>query len=263
MILPALQGTCNHQEFFIYTACDDQYFDEFAPAFVGSIQANAQANIHLHIFNPRPDQLEFCQRRGVTVTWEHVPMELFSNCAKRWRTPPGQDPELSQYKRTLNAMSKGGDTTIIQRLQKTYYACARFIRLAKIYQQVPVLAIDIDAVIRSTIPPLSSDHDFYIHYICGKRARYLAGGLWLTASDSCVMFLNMYASELQSWFEKDYAYWGLDQDLLDPIVPKFDHGQLPMEYIDWNMQEQSYIWTAKGTRKNLPVFTKAQQKYIV
>jgi hypothetical protein len=91
----------------------------------------------------------------------------------------------------------------------------------------------------------------------------LAGGLWLTASDSCVMFLNMYAHELQSWFEKDHVYWGLDQDLLDPIVPKFNHGQLPIEYIDWNMQEQSYIWTAKGTRKNLPVFTEAQQKYTV
>jgi hypothetical protein len=263
MNLPDMQGTCNHRDFFIYAACDLHYFDEFGPAFIRSIRAHTQTNIHIHIFNPRQDQLDFCQAENVSVTWEHVPLELFASCASRWQSMPDRDPELTRYNRTLNAMSKGQDSDLVYRMQKTYFACARFIRLAELYQQIPVLALDIDAVVRSAIPALPTDCDFYIHHIMGKRARYLAGGLWLTAADSCVMFLNMYAEELRSWFENDYVYWGLDQDLLDPIVPKFNHRQLPIEYIDWNMQEQSYIWTAKGTRKNLPVFINAQQKYTV
>jgi hypothetical protein len=261
MKLPALHGTCNQTDFFIYAACDQQYFTDFGPAFIHSIRANTTANIHIHIFNPAASQLEFCQHHNVGVTWEYVPMELFEHSAERWSSLPAGDPELSRYNRTLTAMSKGQDTGLTQRLQKTYYACARFIRLAELYQQIPMLAVDIDAVVCNSFPDLSSQHDFYIHHISGKRARYLAGGLWLNPSAQCQQFLNAYASELRSWFERDYVYWGLDQDLLDPIVPNFNHGQLPIEYIDWNMQPQSYIWTAKGTRKSLQSFIAAQKKY--
>ena len=263
MKLPPTYGTCNQTDFFIYAACDHDYFEEFGPAFIGSIRANTQVGIHIHIFNPTSTQLEFCHDHNVGVTWEHVPVELFEPSAKRWSLLPVSDPELTRYNRTVNAMGKGEDVSITQRLQKTYYACARFIRLAELYQQIPMLAVDIDAVVCNSFPGLDARHDFYIHHITGKRARYLAGGLWLNSSTQCEQFLNMYATELRSWFEKDYVYWGLDQDLLDPIVPQFNHGQLPIEYIDWNMQEHSYIWTAKGTRKSLQSFTSAQKKYTV
>jgi len=263
MKLPPLQGICDQKHFFIYAACDQTYFDEFAPAFVNSIRANTHINIHIHIFNPRPDQLNFCQQHKVSVTWEYVPLDLFVTATARWQQVPKNEPELSRYNRTLTAMSKGSDIEIIQRLQKTYFACARFIRLAELYQQVPVLAIDIDAVIRQPIPELSAKQDFYIHHVAGRRARYLAGGLWLNSCKSCQEFLTVYSQELQSWFERDHVYWGLDQDLLDTVVPQFRHGQLPMEYIDWNMQDHSYIWTAKGTRKNSHMFIQAQKQYTV
>jgi hypothetical protein len=263
MNLPDTYGIFDQKDFFIYAACDQQYFDNFGPAFVGSIQANTRASIHIHIFNPTPAQLEFCRHHKVGVTWEYVPVELFEPSAKRWQVLPDSDPELSRYNRTLNAMGKGEDASLTHRLQKTYYACARFIRLAELYQQIPMLAVDIDAVVCSSFPGLDVRHDFYIHHVSGKRARYLAGGLWLNPSAQCQQFLNMYAAELRSWFEQDYVYWGLDQDLLDPIVPQFNHGQLPIEYIDWNMQTHSYIWTAKGTRKSLQSFTAAQKKYSV
>jgi hypothetical protein len=263
MNLPPLHGTCTYKDFFVYAACDSTYFDEFASAFVGSLKANSTNNIHLHIFNPEPQQLDFCQQQHVSVSWEHVPLQLFQTSAHKWSTAPQQEPELTRYQRTLNAMSKGGDQQLIQRMQKTYYACARFIRLASLYQNTEILAMDIDAVIRKPLVTLGPEHDFYIHHISGRRARYLAGGIWLNPNRRSEQFLNQYAAQLQTWLEQDYVYWGLDQDLLDNLVPQYNHAQLPMEYIDWNMRPDSYIWTAKGTRKELGVFVNEQQKYVV
>jgi len=36
-----------------------------------------------------------------------------------------------------------------------------------------------------------------------------------------------------------------------------------MAYIDWEMQDHSYIWTAKGTRKDLAIFVNEKRKYTV
>ena len=261
--MPDLHGTFDLQDFFIYAACDQAYFAEFGPAFIGSVRANTTHNIHLHLFNPTPEQIDYCQRRGVGVTWEHVHQSLFVPAAQRWNPPPEQEPARSQYDRTVNAMGKGGDASVLERMQKTYYACARFTRLSELVTDQTVLAIDIDAVVRRPLPTLDASSDFYIHHITGKRARYLAGGLWLNGTQACRDFLQEYAGQLHNYFADDYIYWGLDQDLLDPTVPRYRHAQLPGSLIDWNMQADSYIWTAKGTRKNLAVFVNEQQKYTV
>jgi hypothetical protein len=264
MIIPPLQGTCTQQQFFIYAACDQRYFDEFGQEFVRSIQQNTNLGIHLHVFNPTSQQIEFCNTTtNVSMTYEYVPAELFHQVAFKWNTVPGVEPLKSQYDRTLNAMGKGRDANILERMQKTYYACARFIRLAELFQTTPALCIDIDAVVRKPIPELGNDHDFYIHRITGKKARFLAGGLYLNSTNSTRQFLQDYASQLNSYISQDYIYWGLDQDLLDPIVPKYNHGQLPNSYIDWDMRDSSYIWTAKGTRKELDTFINEKQKYSV
>jgi hypothetical protein len=159
-------------------------------------------------------------------------------------------------------MIKGGDATLQERIKKTYYACARFVRLAELFQAGPVLALDIDAVVRKPWTTLSAHHDFYLHHIAGRKARYLAGGLWINPSNFSKKFLKEYRDQLITYLTNDYIYWGLDQDLLEPIVPQYNHGQLPISYIDWNMHPDSYIWTAKGTRKDLVAFVSEQQKYV-
>ena len=147
-------------------------------------------------------------------------------------------------------------------MQKTYYACARFIRLADLLDLgLPILSIDVDAVVRSDPQHLSAEHDFYLHKITGRKARILAGGMYLHPTLGTQQFLQEYAQALKTKFSDNYVYWGLDQDLLDKIVPKYNHGHLPMSYIDWNMQDSSCIWTAKGTRKDDAVFISEKQKY--
>jgi len=257
MLMPPIYGTCNQNSFFIYAACDSVYFDEFGPAFITSIRRNTQAGVHLHLFNPDQRQIEHCYALGATATWESVPLSLFEPAATTLLSPTELD-------RTKNAMIKGGDQNLLERMQKTYYACARFIRLAELFDPtVTTLELDVDAVVRKPIPPLSETCDFYIHHIAGKKARFLAGGLYLCANSHGQQFLTEYALQLRNYIERDYIYWGLDQDLLDPIVPRYQHQQLPMSLIDWNMQPDSCVWTAKGTRKDLEIFKAEKNKYTV
>ena len=255
MQMPPVQGTINQTGFFVYTACDSDYFNDFGKTLIRSVQG--RCGIHIHLYNPSDDQIAYCQSQdSVSVTYEYVPIELFAVAA----TNPLSDQQRSQ---TLNAMSKSNDTSIQQRMQRTYYACARFIRLHQANPTAQLLAIDSDAVVRSAIPALPDSHDFYIHHITGNRARFLAGGIYLTGSATGQQFLGEYATALQSTIEQDHLYWGIDQDVLNDIVPRYNYGNLPMPYIDWEMRPHSYIWTAKGKRKELAIFINEQKKYSV
>jgi hypothetical protein len=53
-------------------------------------------------------------------------------------------------------MGKGRDANVLERMQKTYYACARFIRLAQLFHSTTALCVDVDAVVRKSIPNLGT-----------------------------------------------------------------------------------------------------------
>lgn len=263
MILPPLLGILDQHKFFIYSACDQTYFDEFGPALINSCLQNTQFGVHLHLYNPTPEQIAYCRAIDrVSITYEHAPIDLFDKAAEQWVTVP-DNPELAdRRRRIITAMGKGGDTSIQQRIQRTYFASARFIRLQQLIRpNSRLLAIDSDAVVRNPLPDLDNSRDFFIHYISGKRARYLAGGIYLTGNPNGYSFLKAYSDILKTNIEADNLYWGIDQDVLTDLVPKYHWSNLPIEYIDWEMQDRSYIWTAKGTRKDLEIFIREKQKY--
>ena len=265
MQLPTIQGNLDQPGFFIYAAGDADYFRDFGPALIGSVQANTQCGLHLHLYNPTPDQIQFCRiQHRVSVTYESVPAELFELATQPWLTESADPVQQDRRRRMITAMGKGHDSGIQQRIQRTYFACARFVRLHQLIRPTQsVLAIDIDAVVRNDIPKLSNLKDFYIHHITGRKSRYLAGGIYLTGNQGGYEFLSEYARVLGTHIEQDAWYWGIDQDVLDTIVPRYRWDQLPAELIDWEMHERSCIWTAKGTRKNLEIFKNEQQKYAV
>ncbi len=263
MILPKIHGSAPDADFMIYSACDQSYFDQFARELINSIRANSSDHLHLHIFNPRQDQLDYCaDQTDVTVTYEYVTPDMFDTAAAQWDCVT--DPvRRSQLERTRNAMKKGQDIDLHHRMQKTYYACARFVRLAELAGSSSFMSMDVDAVVRSMIPRLSRQHDFYLHRITGAKARTLAGGMFVNAQGRSSEFLNQYSQALTDSIESDYIYWGLDQDILDQIVPGYACGNLPISMIDWDMRPDSVIWTAKGTRKDLPQFMAEKRRYSV
>lgn len=260
MLLPDIQGSCKQSNFFFYTACDSDYFDQFAPALICSILRNTPYGVHLHVYNATYQQIEFCQQPRVSMTREIIDKESFQPAADRLFFDIS-DAGSDRLRRTKTAMEKGGDQDLQERMMRTYFACARFIRLAEIFDEIATLAIDVDAIVRRAPDTLNIERDFYIHRIEGRRARYLAGGLWLWPANGTRQFLQEYAARLQTMIEQDEIYWGMDQDVLDPIVPRYNHGHLPLSLIDWNMQPNSEIWTAKGTRKDLEVFVREQMLY--
>jgi len=262
MILPTTHGAVPSVDFLIYSACDSAYFDEFAASLVHSIHANTLDHLHLHIFNPRQDQLAWCAAQPrLSVSYEHVDLSAFDAAAAYWNNAPGDTVDKSRLERTRNAMKKGQDRDLHHRMQKTYYACARFIRLAELVPATPFMSMDVDAVVRAPIPRLDQEHDFYLHKITGAKARILAGGMYLHCQGRSQQFLSEYSRALKTSLENDCIYWGLDQDILDQVVPRYHSGHLPITMIDWDMQPNSVIWTAKGTRKDLPRFIAEQKRY--
>jgi hypothetical protein len=262
MILPTTYGALAPVDFFIYAACDTGYFDEFGRELIASIHANAREHLHLHIFNPTSAQLDYCANQSnVSVTYEYAGPELFDAATSRWTAVPADELRKSQLDRTVNAMGKGNDINLHHRMQKTYYACARFIRLAELARNRRFMSMDVDALVRRPLPALGTGYDFYLHKITGRKARILAGGMYVHPQGRSQEFLDEYAQALKVSLQNDYIYWGLDQDVLDKIVPKYLSGHLPMSLIDWDMHPDSVIWTAKGTRKDSPKFVSEKRRY--
>ena len=264
MNIPSLQGNLDQAGFFLYAAGDTDYFRAFGPSLIRSVQVNTTHGLHLHLYNPTAEQVAYCRSQDrVSLTFESVPLEIFETATKVWATSPADPVQANRYRRIHTAMKKGGDVSVQQRIQRTYFACARFVRLAQLVRPTDaVFAMDIDAVVRQPIPDLSNMQDFYIHHIDGKRARYLAGGMFFPRTNLGYEFLQQYAGVLKQHILQDQLYWGLDQDVLDHIVPEYRWGQLPTEFIDWEMRDRSCVWTAKGARKDLEIFKNEQRKYI-
>lgn len=239
----------------VYFAASADYFQQFGKALVRSVQANSSAGIRAHIYNPNPQDLQWCDQHNVAYTCEHITLDQFRTAADQWRRADCDPAKLHSIN---EAMRKGGQTQLEQRMMSTYCACRRFVKLAEVFDQ-PTLAIDVDAVVRGEIPTLSNACDFYIHHITGRRARFLAGGLYLNAGAG--RFLQEYAAVLHNHIKDNDLWWGVDQDVLAAIVPKYSWQQLPDTLIDWHMRPETVIWTAKGSRKDLPVFISEQTKY--
>lgn len=261
MKLPQLQGSSPPSGFYLYAACDEHYFDQYATSFVTSTRANAGCSVHLHVFNPRPDQIDrFGVVDGVSISFEHISEHQFDAAAQRWQSQDLDAVQQTQLARTRQAMIKGHDRDIQQRMLRTYYACARFWRLQEL-RSLPVFAMDVDAVIRGDVGSVRDIDDVVIHRVQGKKARYLAGGIYLADSPRAWQFLDAYAQSLRAFFLQDYVYWGIDQDQLEITAPDYRPAQLPSAFIDWDMHPSSLVWTAKGTRKESPIFVSERDRY--
>lgn len=260
MNIPKIQGNFTQNKFFIYAAADSVYFDQYAKPLINSVITNTpDFGIHIHIYNPSLDQIEFCQmKEQVSYTFENIDLNVFDPITNYWMEKIEFDNERQRQ------MKKKGETYgrdfLKDLIIKTYYACVRFIRLNEINNQYPCLAIDVDGIVRK---PFSIDqyttNDFYLHE--KKSGEHLAGALLLSNANS-FKFLNEYAANLEDNINQNKLYWFLDQVILDQLVMNYNKGLLPMSLIDWAMKNESPIWSAKGKRKFLDIFQKELQKYV-
>lgn len=262
MKLPPLEGKLDQPGFFIYAAADRVYFDIHARPLITSVLTNAPGvGVHVHIYDPTLDQLDFCrQRPAVSVTWEHTNQEEFEQAAKYWQTR--KDFANDRQRQMWKKGQTGGHVELLKLVRQTYFACMRFARLAEILRsEQRCLEIDVDGLVRGPFTHDLGDADFYL-YEKPKDGTHLAGAILFNGRIGTHEFLQEYGQNMRSAIEQDDIYWFLDQVILDQLVPRYRKGLLPMSYIDWAMRDESLIWSAKGKRKELAVFKQEQQKYL-
>ena len=254
MEISSIHGHLQHDQFFIYAAGDCLYFDQYGKTLIESINRNTDYPIHLHLFDPRDDQVQYCIDRGVSVTYEYISSRLFDRSLDAFRNDPFKLQKL------VSDCAKLGIDSYDQYISKVYYTCVRFIRLAQIIKQTnSILIIDIDAIVREQFP-LPRGRDFYIHKF-EVFDRVLCGVMYITERGHS--FYNYYTQLLLNSFVADDIHWAWDQKALWEAIKQFNqYGLLPESYIDWRFREDSYIWTAKGNRKGRKIFRKELQKYI-
>ena len=85
MILPRAHGENTQSNFYVYAACNSDYFDQFARPLVNSVLSNTSQGIHLHLFNPRDDQINFCKQTRVSATWEYISHNDFNMAETVWQ----------------------------------------------------------------------------------------------------------------------------------------------------------------------------------
>lgn len=258
--MPPLQGKLAQDQFFLFAAADPVYFDVHARPLIRSVRANTpDRGVHVHIYNPRQDQIDFCNQPGVSCTYEYTDSVDWNTITQYWQTRGtfSNERQRQMYKK---GQTLGGAE--LQRLIKqTYYACTRFVRLAEILPPGQrCLAIDVDGLVRKPFADQLGAADFYL-YEKPKDGTHLAGAMLFNGLPGSDNFLQHYARELRASIEADELYWFLDQFILDQLVPLYKKGLLPMSYIDWAMRPESNIWSAKGKRKELDVFRQEQAKY--
>ena len=261
MNLPPLQGNLDQDQFFVFAAADTVYFDLHARPLINSIMTNApDLGIHIHIYDPRPDQIEFCRSRArVTCTHETLDDTGFQQAADYWmtRTVFSNERQQQMYKKG----QKLGRDELLRLIRQTYYACGRFVRLAELLRPGQrCLSIDVDGLVRQPFEHQLGTQDFYL-YEKPKDGTHLAGAILFNGTAGSHEFLQEYARRLRASMAEDDLYWFLDQFVLDQLVKQYRMGLLPMSYIDWAMRPESAIWSAKGPRKELAVFKQEQEKY--
>ena len=262
MKLPPLLGNLDQDKFFIYAAADSIYFDLHAKPLINSIVANTpEYGVHIHIYNPSQEQINFCRsHQSVTCTYENPNDNDFQHAADYWLTRGGLTNERQEQ--MFKKGQKLGRDELLKLIRQTYYACARFIRLAELLRPGQrCLSIDVDGLVRNKFSDQLGPQDFYL-YEKPKDGTHLAGALLFNGTAGAHSFLQEYANRLREDIDKDELYWFLDQLILDELVPKYHKGLLPMSYIDWAMRGDSAIWSAKGKRKELDIFKQEQNKYL-
>lgn len=257
--MPPLHGKLDQSGFFIFAAADTVYFDTHARALVRSVRTNTpDIGCHIHIYNPRQDQIDFCDQPGVSCTYEYLDNAEFASATTYWHT---RTNFTNDRQRQMAKKGAANPVLLGQLIRQTYYACARFVRLAEILSPGQrCLAIDVDGLVRGHFEQTLGSADFYL-YQKPKDGTHLAGAMLFNGTAGGTSFLQQYAQQLRLSIAQNDLYWFLDQFILDQLVPQYHSGLLPMSYIDWAMKSDSAIWSAKGKRKELDIFKQEQTKY--
>lgn len=212
-------------------ASDSVYFQNWGKTLFLSIAQHAPwAHVHFHLFDPGPQDLDWCHFNGATVTWETTDPNY---CASK------QDSVL-------------------------YWAAARYMRVVDIYyDQTPVINLDVDSIM---VKPLSQEqfladlaHSWVPTTPPGKRRTLSLCSAIGFGPDRTRYHLR---DRLIAVYENSRLTWALDQNICDELLEGQQIQAMDLRYTDFKFKEDSFIWTGKGERVYKQSFVTAQRPYL-
>lgn len=226
MLLPNIQGNVNIVKDGFYFAADKNYFDLYGKALCLSLKEFAPwANVHVHLFNPFPTQLEWLRKNNVTASYETV------------------DDSFKEI--------------------KTYYACVRFVRVPEIFHpDARVISIDADGV---AVKPILKEKFLRYTETSKvlwreKQQQSLASSVIFGLDD----FRLRYANKIKQHFLNDNVKWFLDQNILDEMIFNKEVSIFTeRDWGNSKIGKNTLIWSAKGDKKNNEEFQKILNQYLV
>jgi len=264
MLMSPLLGNLPETDKVFYIAADENYFNDYGKPLISSIRKHFTEHIHFHLYNPSEDTLNFCATNSVSYSYEYFNHQSIDNAFQIYKNL-NEDEELN---RRRSKMIKLGENVekIRSELVRTYYACARFIRLDQLLSKPTyVVMLDTDSLVRRKFSLPQEQYDIHIFEKTHKKhvdyVQHLASTVFYTGTVASRRLIKDHARLILEEFEKDTLYWFLDQETLDIVIQKYRKKSLPQEFVDFDLQEFSYIWCAKGPRKNLAVWRNEISKF--
>jgi hypothetical protein len=264
MKMPQLYGNFPQNEVVFFCAADEHYFNIHAKPLINSIRQNFSYPIHFHLYNPSDNTKDFCHNHNISYSFEFFDEKLVST-AFRVHQAPSVDWEML---RRRGKMLAEGDPIekLHSELVRTYYACARFVRLFELLTKPTyIIMLDADSLVRMFFKLPEKNYDIHIfeknHRKHVTYTQHLASTIFYTGTQGSFNLIRDHANLIKKEFDVDSFYWFLDQETLDIVIQRYNKKKLNLMYVDFNMDPGSYIWCAKGKRKNNEAWLTEISKY--
>ena len=225
---------------YIFASCDEKYFVDHGVQFINSA-IKQDVVPWVDIINPETDLVLLS---GKTIK----PLNLL-------RMTHDDDKYKITY--TKSDIKDRAQDFLVER---TFYACNRFLKAPEILQSVDeVLIIDIDCFLRKPIEwEYFKDCDYSLYLrdsLPGtvgwekEGTRVGAGAVYL--KDTALPYISLVKKQIEhyglQWFVDQVSLWVVHKHFQENDT-KLRFKEMPFKYIDWEFSEDGIIWTGKGDR---------------
>jgi len=264
MKMPQLYGNFSQNDTVFFVASDEVYFNIHAKPLINSIKKNFKESIHFHLYNPSDETKKFCENNNISYSFEYFDENLVKTAYQIYQVPSNDWEMLRRRTKMLGI----GDSVekLRSELIRTYYACARFIRLHELLTKPTyIIMLDTDSLVRQSFNLPSNHYDIHIFEKRHKRhvpyTQHLASTIFYTGTNGSFNLIRDHSNLIKEEFDANTFYWFLDQETLDIAIQKYRKNPLDQILVDFDMNSNSMIWCAKGKRKNEKVWLDEITRY--
>jgi len=261
----------------IFFAADEKYYNLYGKKLIKSLFFyNNKWSIHAHIYNPSRNTInELRNNKKLTYSFETLNELYFFQCYSSFMKNTDKSFQIktlltlkSNFKvRFSNILAKlipffgilvklSPRKPLIKHFKCIYFACQRFIvlnqLLNKINKKIDILAIDADSLINKKLPNFHDYKKCDIALLKRTDATqpFLAGIMYLPHQGKRLLFIDEYSRLILKSLIGFKINWGLDQETLSNVVPKYAFKKINSKLCDLDFKKKSFIWISKGNTKH-------------